>query len=147
MSRAERRIAIALVILRAALGIFLLQWSVEKFIVPDAAIRIAQTFYGVILPQGATLVLGVPELLLALALLIGVFRRWTYGIACLIHAVSVAVTWRQLLDPYGLAKIGNHLFVAGVPVLAAFLALYLLRDWDRYSLEGWRKGQSGDSSA
>jgi hypothetical protein len=28
--------------------------------------------------------------------------------------------------------VSNHFFIAGVPILAAFFALYLLRDWDRY---------------
>jgi putative oxidoreductase len=43
------------------------------------------------------------------------------------------VTWRQLLHPW--ADPVNHLFIAGVPVLGAFIALFLLRDWDRGILD------------
>jgi len=47
----------------------------------------------------------------------------------ILHAVTVLVTWRQLIDPWGDPI--NHLFIAGVPVLGGFVALFLLRHWDR----------------
>ena len=37
----DKRIPAALLILRFFLAIFLLQWSIEKLILPDAAARIA----------------------------------------------------------------------------------------------------------
>ncbi|EQD55105.1 hypothetical protein B2A_05882, partial [mine drainage metagenome] len=45
----------------------------------------------------------------------------------ILHLVSTISSWRMLLDPF---QNPNDLFVAGVPVLAAFAALYLLRDHD-----------------
>jgi len=132
----ETRAAAALLILRVSLAIFLLQWSIEKFIVPEAAIRIGQNFYGVALSGAFVAILGALEALVALALLFGIYRRLSYGLAALIHAVSVVATWRQLLHPYGTGQ--NHLFIAGVPVLAAFILLYMLREWDAYSVAGWR---------
>ena len=115
----------------------MLQWALEKIIVPEAAIRIGAYFYGVVLTGGTVVILGGAETLLALALLFGAYRRWSYGLAALVHTVSVVSTWRQLLNPYGAGS--NHLFIAGVPVLAAFVLLYLLREWDAYSMEGWGK--------
>jgi hypothetical protein len=41
----DRRIPAALFILRFFLAIFLLQWSVEKLILPDAAARIAHAAF------------------------------------------------------------------------------------------------------
>jgi hypothetical protein len=134
------RAAAALLILRLSLAVFLLQWSIEKFIVPEAAIRIGQNFYGVALGAASVAILGALETLVALALLFGIYRRLSYGLAALIHAVSVVATWRQLLHPYGAGQ--NHLFIAGVPVLAAFILIYMLREWDGYSVEGWRKARS-----
>ena len=134
------RAAAALLILRLSLAIFLLQWSIEKFVVPEAAIRIGQNFYGVALTGASAAVLGALETLVALALLFGIYRRLSYGVAALIHGVSVIATWRQLLHPYSAPQ--NHLFMAGVPVLAGFILLYILREWDRYSLDGWRKARS-----
>src|SRR5262249_27802513 len=46
----DKRIPAALLILRFFLGTFVLQWSIEKLILPDAAARIASNFYGVTLP-------------------------------------------------------------------------------------------------
>jgi putative oxidoreductase len=135
----ETRAAVALLILRVSLAIFLLQWGVEKFVVPEAAIRIGQNFYGMTLSGFIVAILGAVETLVALALLFGIYRGWSYGLAFLIHAASVGVTWRQLLNPYGASQ--NHLFIAGVPVLAAFLLLYVLRERDAYSVEGCRKAR------
>jgi putative oxidoreductase len=137
----DKRAAMALLILRFFLGIFLLQWSIEKLILPDATIRIAQNFYGVALPVGASYALGVAELILSLALLFGVYRTISYGLSLLVHTVTVLVSWRQLVDPFGFAKVGNHLWISTWPTWGAFAALFLLRDWDAYTFDGWRRAR------
>jgi putative oxidoreductase len=78
----DRRIPAALLILRFFLAIFLLQWSIEKLILPDAAARIARGFYGVTLPAQASYVLGIAELIVSLALLFGLYRTISYGSRC-----------------------------------------------------------------
>ncbi|MEX2156877.1 MAG: hypothetical protein WD773_08560 [Gemmatimonadales bacterium] len=127
----------ALAVLRVSLGVFLLLWGVEKFVIPEVTVRIWGGFYGVGLAAALVPVVGAVESALALAITVGLWRRVSYGLGLLLHAVSVVSTWRQLLDPWGLRSGGapNHLFLAGVPVLAAFLALYLLRDRDTWTLD------------
>jgi hypothetical protein len=44
------------------------------------------------------------------------------------HTVSVLSTYQQLLNPY---QSPNHLFWAGIPVLGALVALFILRKSDR----------------
>jgi putative oxidoreductase len=134
----ERAPALGLLALRVSLGAFLLQWSVEKLMLPSAAMRIAQGFYGFALPEAGAYVLGAAELLLSLALLAGALRTVSYGLALLVHTVTVVVSWRQLLDPWGLAKVGNHLWIATWPVWGGFIALFLMRRWDVYTVDGWR---------
>ena len=134
----DRRIPTALLILRFFLGIFLLQWSIEKLILPDAAARIASSFYGVMLPASASYLLGVAELILSLALLFGFYRTVSYGLSLLVHTVTVVVSWRQLFDPWGLAKIGNHLWLSTWPTWGGFAALFLMREWDSWTVDGWR---------
>ncbi len=134
----DRRAAIALLILRFFLGIFLLEWSVEKLILPSATARIAQSFYGMPLPIEASYALGIAELILSLGLLFGAYRTFSYGLSLLVHTITAAVSWRQLIDPYGLAKVGNHLWIATWPALGAFVALFLMRDRDAYTIDGWR---------
>jgi putative oxidoreductase len=70
----NKRIPAALLILRFFLAIFLLQWSVEKLILPDLAARIARGFYGLTLAAPASYAVGVAELILSLALLFGFYR-------------------------------------------------------------------------
>jgi putative oxidoreductase len=134
----DRRIPAGLLILRFFLAIFLLQWSIEKLILPDAAARIASSFYGVMLPASASYVLGVAELILSLALLFGFYRTVSYGLSLLVHTVTVVVSWRQLFDPWGLAKIGNHLWLSTWPTWGGFAALFLMREWDSWTVDGWR---------
>lgn len=139
--RLRRRFGTALAILRVALGVFLLVWGLEKFIVTDRSVAIYGYFYGVSASTAVTYALGTLESVLALAIIIGAFRRWSYGIALLVHAATTAATARLIIDPWGLISgEPQHLYLAAVPILAAFAALYLLRDLDEFSLDAWRAG-------
>jgi putative oxidoreductase len=80
-------------------------------------------------PPATAYLLGAAELATAVCLLLGVFRTVAYGAALGLHTVTVLVSWRELLNPWGDPI--NHLFIASVPVLGAFTALFLLRHWDR----------------
>ena len=77
---AQRRAAIAVLIMRLTLGIFLLLWSVGKLVVPGATVRIAAHFYGIALPEAAPALMGSAELALSLALLAGFARRPVYAL-------------------------------------------------------------------
>jgi putative oxidoreductase len=122
-------LARALLALRITLGLFLLQWGVEKFVVPQNTVAIWGYCYGLNVPQALGYVFGAAEVAIAVCLFLGLFRTAAYGAALALHAVSVLVSWRQLLHPWG--DPANHLFIAGVPVLGAMIALFLLRQWDR----------------
>ena len=119
----------ALLVLRITLGLFLLQWGVEKFVVPQSNLFIWSHFYGMDVSQTLGYAFGAAEIAIALCMILGLFRTVVYGAALFLHTVTVLVTWRQLIDPWGDPV--NHLFTAGVPVLGGFLALFLLRRWDR----------------
>lgn len=142
----DKRIPAALLILRFFLALFLLQWSIEKLILPDAAARIARGFYGVTLPVKASYALGVAELIVSLALLLGFYRPISYGLSLLIHTVTVIVSWRQLFDPFGLAKVGNHLWIATWPTWGGFAALFLMRAWDTWTIDGWRESRGAQAT-
>jgi uncharacterized membrane protein YphA (DoxX/SURF4 family) len=123
----------ALLVLRVALGVFLLQWGVEKFVAPENTVAIWGYFYGLDVSQGVGYVFGVVEIAIAVCLFLGLYRTISYGAALALHAVTVLVSWRQLLDPWGDPV--NHLFIAGVPVLGGLITLFLLRRWDRGVLD------------
>jgi putative oxidoreductase len=129
----------ALAVLRVSLGVFLLTWGLEKFAIPAATVGIWAKFYGVGLAASLVPLVGALESALALGITAGLWRRISYGLGLLVHCVSVLSSWRQMLDPWGLRAGGppNHLFLAGVPVLAGFVALYLLRSRDAWTLDEW----------
>ena len=92
--------AAVLPILRWSIAVFMLVWSVDKLLMPEDFIGLFQHFY----------------------------RTVTYGLMLVMNAVTVVVSLPQILDPYGGGA--NQLFFASVPVLAACLLLFLLRDQD-----------------
>src|SRR5262249_38560684 len=138
----DKRIPLALLVLRVFLAIFLLQWSIEKLILPSSAASMARNFYGVTLPASGSYVLGIAELVLSLALLFGFHRAISYGLSLLVHTVTVIVSWRQLFDPWGMAKVGSHLWISTWPTWGAFAALFLMREWDAWTFDGWRESAS-----
>jgi putative oxidoreductase len=122
-------IARALFVLRATLGIFLLQWGIEKFVVPANTPAIWGYFYGISVPEWSAYAFGAAEIALAVCYFLGLFPAIAYGAGVLLHAVTVIVSWQQLLNPW--ADPASHLFVASIPTLGAFIALFLLRARDR----------------
>ena len=71
LSERERRVALALLILRISLGVFLLLWGLEKIIIPARTVGIYDKFYGIPIDAAIAPMLGALQIALALALLIG----------------------------------------------------------------------------
>jgi putative oxidoreductase len=117
-----------LLILRLTLALFFAQWSIEKFIHPEAAASIFAHFYGLQISAMIAYVFGAVELAFTIGLLLGVARTIALGGLIVIHGISVLVSWYQLLHPW--AAVPNHLFIASIPVLGGLVALFLLRDRD-----------------
>lgn len=138
-------LAHALLALRVTLGLFLLQWGIEKFVMPQNTVLIWGYFYGLNVSAGVGYVFGAVEIIIALCLFLGMFRTMAYGAALLLHAASVIVSWRQLLNPWG--DPANHLFIASVPVLGALIALFLLRHWDRSAFAHTNRAPDGRVTA
>jgi putative oxidoreductase len=129
MSFPIRKLEISLLALRLSVALVMLIWAVDKFVRPEHSASVFAGFYGIPgLGETAAFILGGAQLLLVLAFLAGIARTFTYGAILLLHAVSTLATWRQYLVPY---EDINILFFAAWPMLAACLALFLLRDQDR----------------
>jgi uncharacterized membrane protein YphA (DoxX/SURF4 family) len=116
----------ALFILRLGLGAFLLLFGIDKLVAPATTVEVFAQFYGLIVSHGMVYATGALEILLGLAFLAGLWKTLSYGLGLLLHAVSTLATYHELLSPFG----ANHLFLAALPVLAAFIALFLLRRRD-----------------
>lgn len=122
----ERRLAVSLLTLRAGVFIVMLMWTLDKFVNPGHAGAVFENFYGMAGLGGVLLmVIGAAELLLILAFVAGLWKRWTYGAVLVLHGISTLSSYAQYLAPWE-----NLLFFAAWPMLAACLTLYLLRDCD-----------------
>jgi putative oxidoreductase len=120
------RLATALVALRLGVFVVMLMWTLDKFVNASHAARVFENFYGVAgLGSGVMAVIGIAELLLILAFVVGYQKRISYGAVLVLHGISTLSSYRQYLDPFN-----NLLFFAAWPMLAACFALYLLRDFD-----------------
>lgn len=129
MTTTAGKLEISLLALRIGVAAVMLPWALDKLIRPEHAAGVFEKFYH--LPGvGATafLIIGLLQTLLVLLFLGGIARTWTYGAVLVLHAISTFSSWRQYLAPF---EGGNLLFFAAWPMLAACLALFLLRDRDR----------------
>lgn len=119
MNETDQRLQLPLLILRITIGLFMLQWGVEKFVLPDTAANIFSHFYGIDgLTQNFSYILGVLQCLVALSVLAGFQKRISYALAFLIHSVSTISTIPRMLAPY---EPGNHLFFTGVPSAGGYV--------------------------
>lgn len=118
--------AIPLFVLRLGLGAFVLLFGVDKLVAPDVAAGVYAGFYGMNASTALIYAAGALEAVLGAAVLLGAWKTLSYGLALAVHAVSTLATYRELLAPFG----ANHLFLAALPVLAGFVALFLLRRYD-----------------
>lgn len=120
------RLQWSLFVLRVGVFIVMLMWTLDKFIQPEHSGKVFESFYGL---SGWTeitfLIMGIIELLLIIAFVAGLWKRLTYGLVLIFHAVSTLSSFPQYLDPFN-----NLLFFAAWPMLAACITLYLLRDDD-----------------
>jgi len=123
----QRREQAALFLLRVGLGFFLLLWSCDKFAEPGITANIFQGFYKIPISTPAAYVIGSIEALISMLFIAGAWRSYTYAIGLALHGISTFASWRQLTSPFSQ---GHHMFVAAIPVLTAFIALYILRDRD-----------------
>lgn len=122
----EQKLGWALLSLRVGIFIVMFIWAIDKLINPGHAAAIFEGFYGVSgLSSTIAIALGVLQVLLCLTFLAGIWKTVTYGIILVMHAMSTLSSFPQYLDAFN-----NLLFFAAWPMLAACIALFLLREHD-----------------
>jgi len=124
----NNRLGIPLLILRVTVFIVMAMWSIDKLVNPGHATAVFENFYFISGMSGTLLlVIGLAQLAIEVAFVLGLWKFWTYGFVLVTHAISTLSSWQQYLDPFN-----NMLFLAAIPMLGACIALFLLRDKDRY---------------
>jgi len=122
----QSKVSTALLALRVSVFAVLLVWTLDKLVNPGHAGHVYKHFYfiGGLGPAAFT-VIGLLELVLCAAFLVGYRKRLTYGLVLLFHGISTLSSYAQYADPFN-----SLLFFAAWPMLAACFALYYLRDLD-----------------
>lgn len=124
----KKHLGVSLFILRVTVFIVMAMWSLDKLLNPGHAAAVFENFY-FLAGMGATvlLVIGLVQLAIEIAFVLGLWKFWTYGFVLVTHAISTISSWQQYLDPFN-----NMLFLAAIPMLGACIALFLLRDDDQH---------------
>ena len=131
----DAKLELSLAAIRLTTAAFMMVWAVDKlWNVKHAQAVVANFYFWKDAPAQLLMGLGVLQVLIVLAFALGLVKFWTYGAILLMHAVTTVASVGKILPPFGPGS--NILFWASVPVLAAILALFLLRDRDRLLVIG-----------
>ncbi len=126
----DQRLKFSLFGLRLGVFIVMFFWTLDKFVRPDHAASVFEGFYAISSLSGPIMkTIGILELILIVGFLLGIKKRLTYGSVLVLHGISTLSSYKQYLAPF--EKV-NLLFFAAWPMLAACLALYLMRDEDTW---------------
>ncbi len=94
--QADERIPRALLLLRLSVFLVMFMWTMDKFLSPGHAAQVYTHFYRIGgLGNSVFYAIGVGELLLLLAFLVGFEKRFTYGAVLVLHAMSTLAAYRQ----------------------------------------------------
>lgn len=94
------------------------------------AAKVFAAFFGLgSLGETAFYAIGIAQLALILTFVAGLLKTWTYGAILVFHGVSTLSAFSKYLQPFD-----NLMFFAAWPILAACVALFLLREYDTLTL-------------
>jgi putative oxidoreductase len=125
-----------LLFLRVSLGWLLVIWGADKIVNVEHGIAVANKFYFGLFGS-ATLMQagGVVQVLVGLAVVFGVARRWAYPAQALFNGVSLLAVMQSVIDPWGwVFKGSNALFYPSLIIFAGSLLLIAMRDEEKWAL-------------
>lgn len=129
MTDGDRKLQLSLLLLRLGVFLVMFMWTIDKFINPGHASKVYEKFYYIAGMESVVMyVIGAIEIIILLMFLAGYMKKYTYGAVLIFHAVSTLSSFKQYLAPF---EGPNLLFFAAWPMLAACIALFLLREQDR----------------
>lgn len=125
MKQTATKLSVSLFLLRITVALVMVVWALDKIMNPGHAGAVFSNFYGIEIGSAGLKAIGALQLAVIAAFVAGAFKTISYGLVLLMHAGSTLSSWRQYLEPFD-----NLLFFAAWPMLAACVALFLLRSDD-----------------
>lgn len=135
----HRNEALAILALRLGLAWFLAVWGINKILAPVQYQKIWGYFHGIEIGPSMPYIMGAAQVVICLAIAIGLWRIVTYALGFVMHAVTIAVILPGLLAPFVIEDgfpVNRNQSIA-LAALAAFAALWLLRHRDHWSKDAW----------
>ena len=131
--------SLGLLILRLGLAWFLLVWAVNKILAPEQYVKIWGYFYGIEIGASAPYIMGGGQILICLAMALGLWRSVSYALGLAMHTVTVVIISPKLIAPFVVENgfPSNRNQAIALAALAGFSALWLLRKRDLWSLDQW----------
>lgn len=136
----ETREALGLLVLRVGLAWFLLVWAVNKILAPAQYQKIWGYFYGIDIGASVPYLMAAGQILVCIAMMLGLWRVVSYGLGVAMHAVTVAIITPALIAPFVINDNGyptNRNQAIALAALGGFTALWLMRHRDHWSLDVW----------
>ena len=134
----ERKLSIALLIIRLTAAAFLGVWASLKFFRPEWMVNVFRNVYKLdFVTQDYAFAVGSLQMLVVLLFLIGYQRTIFYGLVTLMSATGVIGSLPSLLFKF--TNYPSNLLWTSVPTLGALIALFILREHDLFTVDGWRK--------
>lgn len=148
LSTADRRDALAVLILRVGLIWFLFLWAIHKILATSQYQNLARNFDDVEISATTVQLIGAAQIVVLFLALIGIFRPFAYGAMAAAHAFTVSRQWERYIDPFAISERGfpvNRNVSVSAAVMCAFIVLLLLIHRDHYSIGGWLKRKWEDA--
>ena len=129
MTDTDKKLEITLLLLRLSVFLVMFMWTMDKFINPGHAAKVYEKFYYIAGLEAVVMyATGALEIILLIMFLAGYKKKYVYGAVLALHTVSTLSSFKQYLAPF---EGPNLLFFAAWPMLAACIALFILRDHDK----------------
>ena len=127
----------SLLLLRISLGLLMVLWGIDKLVNTKHGLLVSAHFYLDLFTSPLLLkVFGVAQILLGVAVLLGIARRVAYPVLLVITAVTLLGVWRSIVDPWGWYLEGsNVLFYPSLIIFAGAWILHAFRSDDRLSVD------------
>ena len=139
--------SLGMLVLRVGVAWFIFVWAVAKFTAPGQYKFIMKKFDGIEVDLTWVYVIGGAQILICVLVFAGALRTWSYAALAAIHAFTLTRQWDRLIDPFAVSEKGfpvNRNASISLAIFLAMVALWLLRNRDDWSVDGWWRRRRAD---
>ncbi len=129
---------LGILLLRLGCAWFVFVWAVNKFFAPQQYKNLVKHVDRLEIDLTRIFVIGAVQTVTCLFVFLGLWHTLSYAALALLHAGTIWRIWPSLIDPFAVSQNGfpvNRNSSIALAIFLAMLALWLLRERDRCSLD------------